>query len=103
MLAYQPIISAYASFFELSVALNFAYAASSQFRETMKSGFLYNIRKMDSWYSSKQKDVMGKLTLMSDEDVDLTARENIKDRFTNILKDLRKIGKMLKNITIVLF
>lgn len=83
---YAPLIGAYASFFELSVALNFTYAASSQFRDAMKSGFLYNVRKMDSWYATKQKDVISKLILMSDEDIDLNAKENIKEKFQVILK-----------------
>jgi len=84
-----PLISPYASFFELSVALNFAYAASEQFRESLKSGFLENIRNMDDWYDKKQQDILGGLVLMSNDDIDTQARENIKEKFLKLLEDLK--------------
>ena len=50
---------------------------------------------MDEWYSTKQKDVISKLALMSDDDIDINAKENIKDRFTNILRDLKESDNAL--------
>lgn len=68
-------MAAYAPIFSLSVAMNFAYAASKPFRETMKSGFLHDIKEMEKWYDDQRRDVSSKITLLTD--VDENSKRNI--------------------------
>lgn len=93
---YNSIIGAYASIFELSVAMNFAYASSEHFREAMKSGFLHNIRLMEQWYDEKRKEVSSKITLLSDNDIDQASKDNICQKLEDSLEQLKIEDKALK-------
>lgn len=98
MADYSPIIGSYASIFELSVAMNFAYTASRPFRKAMKDGFLYNIRAMENWYDEKRIEVSGMITLLTDVDED--SKANIKKDLNESLLDLKKEDETLRNIII---
>lgn len=96
MIEYNSIIGAYASIFELSVAMNFAYASSEHFREAMKSGFLHNIRLMEQWYDDKRKEVSNKITLLSDNDIDQASKDTICQKLEDSLEQLKIEDKALK-------
>lgn len=95
MVDYNPIISSYASIFELSVAMNFAYTASRPFRKAMKDGFLHNIRAMENWYDEKRVEVSSMITLLTDVDED--SKINIKQELDESLLDLKKEDEKLHN------
>lgn len=96
---HTSIIGSYASIFELSVALNFAYAASAPFRETMKAGFLKSIEQMDLWYSKQVTKTIDKIRLMSDEDINSEAKLSLKKKFENMLVQLREEDEQLTKET----
>jgi len=89
------IIGAYSSFFELSVVLNFSYAASEKFRDSLKTGILHNIRTTNKWYSNKQKEVFNKLILMSDDDINLDEKNGIRTKFESIAETLKNEDQKL--------
>ncbi|MFA6195360.1 MAG: hypothetical protein WC656_01795 [Sulfurimonas sp.] len=92
---YHIIMAAYAPIFSLSVAMNFAYAASKPFREAMKAGFLQNIKVMEKWYDEKQIEVGNKITLLSE--VDEESKESIKQELQNSLVRLQEEDNKLKD------
>ena len=63
---FTPLISAYSSFFELTVAFNFAYAASQNFRDIVKGGFLSDARKLSDRIESKGKDLDALVVVLQD-------------------------------------
>lgn len=93
MVDYNPIISSYASIFELSVAMNFAYTASRPFRKAMKDGFLQNIKNIEKWYDDKIIEVSGMLMLMND--IDEESKANIKKELDESLLELKKEDEKL--------
>lgn len=95
---YTTIIGSYASIFELSVAMNFAYTASRPFRKAMKDGFLHNIKAMESWYDEKRIEVSGMIMLLTD--VDEEAKAKIKQDLDESLLSLKQEDEKLHNIII---
>lgn len=89
-MVYSPIIGAYASIFELSVALNFAYASSQQFRATLKTGFLQSITKMDDRYEENIKKIASKISTLDDEYFPEGKKKELKAQLKGRLDVLRK-------------
>lgn len=94
---YNPIIGSYSAIFELSVAMNFAYASSEHFREALKSGFLYNIRRMEQWYDEKRIQVSNKIRILSNEDIDQEKKDKIAKKLEDSLEQLKIEDNKLKD------
>jgi len=90
------LIGAYASIFELSVALNFAYAASKQFRETMKTGFLLNINNMDTKYKYYQEKLDNDLNMIDETLISVEKKTDLKSKYKKTLDDIRNEGSKLE-------
>jgi gas vesicle protein len=90
------LIGAYASIFELSVALNFAYASSKQFRETMKTGFLSNINKMDTKYKYYQEKLDNDLNMIDEILISIERKTKLKTKYKKILDDIHNEGSKLE-------
>ena len=84
------MIGAYASIFELSVALNITYAASKQFQDTLKSGFLYSIKNMDVKYSMAMDRINSDLSTISDRHIPKKTKKKFQDKFKRKLEALRE-------------
>lgn len=93
---YTTFIGAYSSIFELSVAMNFTYAASESFRETIKTGFLQNVRNMGKWYDNTIADIDKKITLMPDEDISQEIKDKIKNQLQITVSELKVESEDLK-------
>jgi len=89
-MAYSPVIGAYASIFELSVALNFTYASSQQFRTTLKTGFLQSITKMDNKYEENIKKIASKISTLDDAFLPEGRKEELKVALKGGLDALKK-------------
>ncbi len=93
---YKPIISLFTSFFELSVALNFAYAASKQLRDTIKSGFLHNLQKLQKEYESASERLSNRLIILNEDPNIEKISEGVNQQSSKMLKDLTDEVELIK-------
>lgn len=89
------ILGAYASIFELSVALNFAYASSKQFQDTIKSGFLQNIQYMETKYRYYQEKLDNDLNMIDETLVNEEEKSKLKKKYKTTLENIHNEGKIL--------
>ncbi len=88
-MANNLLLGGYSSFFELSAAFNFAYTASSQFRDTIKNGFLSDSRNLIQRIKNNISDLTAKLTVISKSgQIDLKHKKSIN---TMLKKTLSKL------------
>lgn len=90
------VLSAFNSVLEVAVAFNFAYAASSQVRDTVKSGFLEHLRSLHANFEFKIRNIKAEIGTSSDDgalpksgDISSEDRNHIIERLDN------NVGKMV--------
>jgi ABC-type multidrug transport system fused ATPase/permease subunit len=99
MSSYVPIIGAFASFFELSVALNFAYAASSNFQALVKNGFLNDARKLAIKFSENIENVKSRLQIINEDVLIKKHKNTVLENLQKLLADLENdLGKLNSDI-----
>lgn len=92
-------ISAYASFFELTVAFNFAYAASQSFRDIVKGGFLSDVRNLKSTIDSEAQDLSAMIgVLQQDGDIDETHGKAVSAKMSKHNEDVNRYSNEISNL-----
>lgn len=86
---FTALIGPYASFFELSVALNFAYAASQNLRNAVTSGFQTDAKKLEQSFENKVSDIDARLEVMHDEDVSSDQKQKVRLSLTKMLEKVK--------------
>lgn len=96
---YNALISAYSSFFELTVAFNLAYATSEQFRDVIKSGFLKDSRHLSARIKEVAETNKAKIqvTIQSDTFINNLDKEAIEKKFKNISNKINNSQNDLEN------
>ncbi len=89
------ILSSYTSFFELSVAFNFAYVSSQGLRDTIKSGFLHKIRHLRQESEDLINSVESKLEIIEEEVISQSKKESFLKEVANLKDQIEDIHKSL--------
>jgi len=89
-LHYIALISPYASFFEVSIALNISHAASQNIRNVFKSAIKNDTKKISKSFEENIEETFDKLNLMSDEDIDAKQKEKLSNSLLDILSSSDK-------------
>lgn len=91
------IISGYTSLYELSAAFNFAYTASSQFRDVIKSGFLQDSRLLSNNIKLRLKKINTELIIYNESEFLNDKKDIIIKKLNDLHNDLQNEEKKLNN------